>query len=325
MSDCTTKTCSRCRRILPKTAEFFYHDKTAKGNLRLRNPCKQCRSEIAKQKNNHPVNNGIKVCIDCGCEKPATTDYFYARKIRKDGLESACKDCLANQRGTKRHISPYLNAPQGTKRCGKCGQYVELSGFCNNKTRSDGLNNWCRECNHKNHKRWYGENSDHAIQYSKEWRDAHKNEQAYKAWWIEWRRKHKEYIRHYSVTTTGRRIKLLTSLPNDFTLEDWARCLEYWGDKCAVCGKTRDFWTIIAKDHWIPLVDKRPNNPGTVPANIIPLCHSKRDGEGGCNNIKYHTDPVKWLVSKLGKRKAMKKLKEIQAYFEWVAQQRESE
>lgn len=69
-------------------------------------------------------------------------------------------------------------------------------------------------------------------------------------------------------------------------------------------------------DHWIPLV--YDDCPGTVPENIVPLCHSIKDGAGGCNNSKQALDPYQWLIDKFGKRKAEEIFTKIQAYFEMV-------
>jgi uncharacterized Zn ribbon protein len=101
-------------------------------------------------------------------------------------------------------------------------------------------------------------------------------------------------------------------LPNLFTSQDWDRALEYWGYKCAICERPRGLWHTLAQDHWIPLTS--PACPGTVASNILPLCH----GEGGCNNSKGKKLPLAWLETHLGKRRASRKLEEIEAYFVWA-------
>ena len=99
------------------------------------------------------------------------------------------------------------------------------------------------------------------------------------------------------------------SLPHSFTQQDWERALEYWGYRCAVCGRPRGLWHTLAADHWIPLT--HPDCPGTVPTNIIPLCH----GEGGCNNSKGKKMPDAWLEERLGQKQGFQKGVEIDAYF----------
>jgi ribosomal protein L37AE/L43A len=105
------------------------------------------------------------------------------------------------------------------------------------------------------------------------------------------------------------------SLPHAFTQQDWERALEYWGYRCAVCGRPRGLWHTLAADHWIPLT--HPDCPGTVPTNIIPLCH----GEGGCNNSKGKKMPDAWLEERLGKKEGFQKGVEIDRYFLWLKDQ----
>ena len=101
-------------------------------------------------------------------------------------------------------------------------------------------------------------------------------------------------------------------LPNDFTDKDWVKCLEYWNYRCAVCEKPQSLFNVLAADHWIPIAN--PDCLGTVPHNIIPLCH----GENGCNNSKSKRDGATWLEQRLGKRKAAKRLKMIMDYLNSV-------
>jgi len=106
--------------------------------------------------------------------------------------------------------------------------------------------------------------------------------------------------------------------PYDFTRDDELFMLEYWQYCCAICGGAADFWHWIAFDHWIPL--RSPDTLGTIPANILPLCHAKKGagtfpGLRACNNSKGGKDPVAWLTTRLGARKAAAKLRAIAAYF----------
>src|SRR5258708_25129362 len=101
-------------------------------------------------------------------------------------------------------------------------------------------------------------------------------------------------------------------LPNHFTEQDWQIALDYWGHKCAVCERPRGLWHTLSHDHWIPLSSE--DCPGTDPTNILPLCC----GVDGCNNSKGKQMPDLWLRKKLGKRRAFRKLAEIEPYFDWL-------
>jgi hypothetical protein len=110
-------------------------------------------------------------------------------------------------------------------------------------------------------------------------------------------------------------------LPFDYTIDDQTNMILYFGSTCAVCGRTilPDNPTLkLVADHWITLSDLRPNNPGTVPWNIVPLCH----GTGGCNNSKKDKNPVEWLRERFGDEAEIILLR-ISSYFIWVRWARE--
>lgn len=117
------------------------------------------------------------------------------------------------------------------------------------------------------------------------------------------------------IVAVQRRNARKRSLPNTLTTQQWQRCLKYWHHRCAVCDRPIGLWHTLAADHWIPL--SNGSCPGTVPGNIIPLCH----GIDGCNNSKSSRDPVVWLTEKFGKRKSAQILARVTAYFEWVQAQ----
>jgi len=108
-------------------------------------------------------------------------------------------------------------------------------------------------------------------------------------------------------------------LPDTFTAAERQRAIDYFHGCCAICGRQLNdlFHThTAADDHWIPLTDPRPDNPGTVAVNMIPMCH----GENGCNNRKYKRDPVEFVTTEFGKRKAKQILARIEAFFATVRQ-----
>lgn len=130
----------------------------------------------------------------------------------------------------------------------------------------------------------------------------------------EWKQRNAKRAQHHSRMKNNRRRAKAEKILNDFSADDWERCLDYWGHKCAVCGRPVGLWHTLAMDHWIPL--SSPNCPGTTATNIIPLCH----GLDGCNNKKCKKLGAIFLIDILGEGKAKKKLREIEQYFEWVRQ-----
>ena len=106
-------------------------------------------------------------------------------------------------------------------------------------------------------------------------------------------------------------------LADTFTRRDEAFARDYWQGACAVCGDAAGFWKVIALDHWVPL--SSADCPGTVPGNMVPLCHARKGIRGAipdCNANKHVKDAPAWLLDKLGKRQSTRKLAEIQAFFE---------
>lgn len=102
------------------------------------------------------------------------------------------------------------------------------------------------------------------------------------------------------------------SLPNTITAEDRRRAMEYWHGCCAICGRPPGLWHTVVLDHWVPL--SHPDCPGTLRTNMIPMCH----GNDGCNNHKHAKAPDRWLRENFSKRRADRKLEEIQYFFRWM-------
>ncbi len=104
--------------------------------------------------------------------------------------------------------------------------------------------------------------------------------------------------------------------PDTWTLADSRFALAYWQGCCAVCGRAEGFWYTIALDHWIPLTD--PACPGTVPGNLVPLCHAKKGIPSAlarpCNNHKGPAAPQTWLQDTYGPVKGRKHWRAIERF-----------
>jgi len=97
-------------------------------------------------------------------------------------------------------------------------------------------------------------------------------------------------------------------LADVFTAVDFQNAIRAFDGCCAACGRQPGLWHTIALDHWIPLSSS--DCPGTVPWNIVPLCH----GVDGCNNQKSNRDAGEWLIAKFGKRKGRAIQHHIEAF-----------
>lgn len=252
-----------------------------------------------------------RTCTKCGREFPATLDYFYKQSSGLYGLNSRCKAChCESTRESALARNPETNREYQAR---------------HREAHREQLNERARQRR--------AENPQVHRERDRRYRERHpeKAKETQRESKRKARRinpdKFRVYDRAYSKTPKGRlndsvvgHIKRARkrALPHDFTVADWQYCLNYWNHRCCICGKTQGFWHAISQDHWIPITDKRPNNPGTVPGNILPMCHALKDGEDCCNSNKKNKDPIQWLTERVGSAKAAKILKKINEYFATV-------
>jgi hypothetical protein len=264
----------------------------------------------------NPNSTSFVTCKQCGKTHPATSEYFQPHNVGgRLYLENYCYPCKTERTLRKLYGDAEYEtrqkakqekqkiASQGMRRCvneSNCAhpdgpllpatpEYFEVVPKSHTR---DGMRGYCRACR---------------VTQSRE-----KNLERYHL------QKHNPRVkaqRHLSnLVTISRRRKI----PLAFTSSDWDRCLEYWNHRCCICNRPIGLWHTLAREHWIPAADKRIDNPGTVPWNILPMCHSMANGRNGCNNTKNDTAPITWLTRRLGKRAAKKKLAEIETYFDSV-------
>jgi len=218
---------------------------------------------------------------------PETKEFFTPRKNRKDHFQSWCKACLAADQQARRDR--------------------DRDAF--NAERREYYKNHKESVNAKNAK-YRHKDMEKQRRRTKEWRDA--NPEKSRQSGMLWQTKYPEKKRAINRVILEKRRARKIALPDGFTMLDWQRCLEYFNNCCAACGKPFENNKMTHADHWIPLAS--PNCPGTIPTNIVPLC----GGKGGCNNSKHKKQPLDWLIDKFGEEFAHYKLAEIEAFFEWV-------
>jgi hypothetical protein len=257
------------------------------------------------------MNTPMKRCYKCKQELPATLDYF---SKKNDGLASLCKECAKIE--AKKYYRKYKETDpdslreKGNERKRKWRkENPEKYTAERQRHMANNLEKERERCRLYRRKK-YQESPDEVRAKNRQWAkenpiSVHERNQRFRA-----------NNPQYSKIKNAKRKARKQSLPDNFTAQDWQRALDYFNDCCAVCGCPAGLWHTIAADHWIPLTS--PNCPGTIPTNIIPLCHAQKDGEGGCNNSKYNREPEQWLTEKYGKRKAQQVLDRINTYFEYI-------
>lgn len=225
-----------------------------------------------------------KRCNKCKNFYPPTHEYWYKSKYQSSGLSTYCKTCERARSRDYHHRNP-----EKVKAAKK--DWIEK-----NRDKHLAIKKRHYFKYHDKHMarmdKYYEEHSQDFIDRVKQWREDNPE----------------KYAIQSAVQFNKRRARK-QALPDTFTNDDWLHALEYFGNCCAVCGRPKGLWHKLSADHWIPITS--PNCTGTIPSNIVPLCH----GIDGCNNKKNKQHPDEWLIKTFGKRKAKKIAKRIQDYF----------
>lgn len=288
------KQCKKCGEI--KAVEQF-----RKSQGYFRNGCKQCerKYDISYQKKNRDtINANRRKYQQENREKFLTRKRIYREANREELRQKALRYYHENQEEVRRRAKiRYHENPE--------------------KFRQDSQKNYLKR-------------KEKHLAYSRKYRE--ENREKYlagnKAHYEKTRERRLIQSREYKKTEHGKKMVLTQNtrrearkrgLPNTFTLKDYKRCIEYFDNACAVCGRKEDEQYRLALDHWICLTN--PDCPGTVPENMIPLCHPKHGGKGACNLTKYTKDPDVWLKERYGDNQAKIISARIQEYFTWVKNQ----
>lgn len=253
------------------------------------------------------TNPPLKRCTKCGREYPLLLEFWKPAKNTKIGFTSPCRAC--SQEWARRYSD--IHSEEVRARSKKWySENKERQKENRKRRRSDPVLSQSRKEKEKL-KRETLESKAYQSQYRKTPQQKERERERGRKRWEDPQYREKKRIHGHNYRAAKR------GLPNGFTYDQWVRCLEYWGYKCAVCGSPSGFWHTLAPDHWVAV----KNNGATIADNIIPLCHSKKDGYNCCNNSKQDTEAEIWLISRYGQRKANQILKKIKSYFEWVKQQ----
>lgn len=275
-----------------------------------------------------------KRCSKCGHEFPQTPAYFSRSQKSKDGLKSRCKPCqredylIYRQNNLEKELARHkryrdenpdtVRAINKAYRDSHKQERLEYDREWRkrnpDKVHATQKRSYlkCAEKKRAYHRNWTRLNLDHVRSYNNEYRQ--NNLDKVRARERIYARTEAAKLRRYRKRT------IAANLPSVLTDEQWNFALDYWGHCCAVCGRSQGLWHIVVGDHWTPVI----RGGGTIPTNMLPLCHALKDGTGGCNNTKTDLDPELWLERRLGKRKAKKKLAEINAYFQVIRDHEDS-
>ena len=214
---------------------------------------------------------------------------------------------MANYK-TNTNIDPVT----GLKTCTKCQVAQPLDAFYKDAKKSSGLGSHCKTCVNATRECYRGTPAHDAVE--RRYRGSAKGRAT--------QRKNNLLNRTKETFKAAKRVGLARyrarqrGLPATHRPRDERFLRAYWNNACAICGEHAGLWKVIALDHWIPI--SSPQCPGTVPGNMLPLCHARKGIQGAipdCNVSKSVKEPLGWLREKLGKRQAVRKLREIEQFF----------
>ena len=293
------KVCSKCGEA--KTHDQFKPDKKSRDGLYFR--CSACSAEVRRQ---HYLDNREKL----------TQRQRQYNADNRDVINERNRQRYADNREARQEYGRQYYAEHSDERRAYAHQYrAENKSSVQEAQRQYHVKN--RESLLARNRRYYAENREELLKYHKRYRvnnrdlvlrDKRKyyaaNKDAIKDKIRRWHDQNPDMVK----AQHHRRLARKRGLPDAFTASDWQFALDFFGGCCAVCGRQPGLWHTLAADHWIPLAS--PDCPGTVPWNIVPLCH----GDGGCNNAKQSRPAVEWLTTTFGKRKGLAILRRIEAY-----------
>lgn len=214
----------------------------------------------------------------------------------------------------------YEPAPMG-RICYLCGIWKPRAELVKNKKRLYGVVTRCIDCHNARNRELYDPEKarvrriEFAERHPDSAKESHrldhiKHKTEHIIYNNGWRERNQDKVRASKRKSEEKR----RTQNGDFTNEEWGIALTYWHGCCAVCGKPPGLWHTIAQDHWIPVA----KGGSYTSDNIIPLCHSIKGGEGGCNNSKGYSDAAAWLTERFGQRKAQQIEARVQEYFAHV-------
>lgn len=278
-----TKTCAKCKNLIPATLEYFSKDKTKDDGLQTW--CKACMREYHREYreiNRDKLNE-------------------QNRKYRLDNID---KELLRSQKYYQANKDKKVEYYENNKE--KIDEYHQKYRLINKSKSLEYAREYRRLNKNKlysKNRAYYQANKDKVLKQNREYYQANKDQRSEYA--RKWRRANPDKKRISSARRNARK----RSLPSTFTEQQWIACLEYFNYTCAVCSsQLRDLFGDVEPhaDHWIPLSSDKCT--GTVATNMVCLCSD-------CNLNKGAKMPDVWLKEKYGTRKANEILKRIDDYF----------
>ena len=152
------------------------------------------------------------------------------------------------------------------------GHWDDVSNFGKANNRYDGLRGICKYHESYRMRELHAQNPEKAANRAKAWKQTDSGKISQRG---TWRR-----------VSAKKKNAYVIWLP-----EHEQRAYDYFGGRCAYCGKPVEFLK-IEFDHFIPI----KSGGKTHPSNMLPCCKKCNHGIGG----KYHKEALEWLIEKFG-------------------------
>ena len=217
-----------------------------------------------------------KICQNCKRKLPATNEYFYKDKRKKDGLNQWCKKCGGERAKEYRQKNIERVRAQG-----------RMSHFRNKeKNNKQSLDYYYkhREERLEKSKKWKREHKDYISNYNRQYKNEHAKD--IKEWKKQYLKEHPEDKKQKNFRERRRRIRK-EEVGGSHTLQEWNDIKKDYYYICPFCLK-REPEIKLTEDHvapiseWKNFIKKYPETSYQCDDidNIQPLCQS-------CNSIKH--------------------------------------
>src|SRR5258708_17740106 len=244
------------------------------------------------------IPNVLQSCKRCASLKVLSGTNFrlrYNKKNKRKYFVGICMECERREALERARANPEVHRRKAKENYWKDPKAHKVR----RKQQREADPARTQEQNHATYLR----NRDKKLAYAKDYRAKHPDK--IKESFREWTKANRDVL----YACIARRDARKQNLPNRFKASDWRGAVEYFRERCAYCGSNSK----LTIEHWIPLSDPRPDNPGTVPENILPAC-------ARCNNSKYCIQPFEWLVRRFGAAQAEVISSQIEAYFAMIVE-----
>lgn len=183
---------------------------------------------------------------------------------------------------------------ENSKMCTGCKRELPVSAFYKEPRARSGLTGRCRECKRDYRlanlererasvRNWHQRNHDSRSQYWRDWylRDGNREVVIARAK-AHYKEHYEEKKDTYVEAWRRRRARLLHAPVNDFSVSDWCDVQDYFGYRCAYCGRPGG----LTMDHVQPLFFGGNHSR----ENVVAACRS-------CNSSKGSKGLLAWLHS----------------------------